>query len=162
MVQITDVFSDPDYRPYREIAAEAGYRAVQSTPLVGRSGEVAGVLSVHFRDPHSFSERDRQLGDLLGHEAAKLILSRVQQDQIEQANANLRARTEELAASRDQLSKHAADLVEQDRHREGFLAALGHELRNPLSAIMSSAAVLSASDDRSRRALAVLRRQVGT
>lgn len=161
MVQIPDVLEDAEYAAYRDIARDAGYRALQSTPLVGRTGEVVGILSVHFRTPHAFSERDRQLGDLLGHAAAESILSRLQQDELTRANQELHTRTAELAASQERLSGQAVELVEQDRHREAFLAALGHELRNPLGAITSSAALLTATDDRQRRALDVLRRQVG-
>jgi CheY-like chemotaxis protein/anti-sigma regulatory factor (Ser/Thr protein kinase) len=64
-----------------------------------------------------------------------------------------------LEASRDQLTRQAAELAQQDRHREEFLAALGHELRNPLAALQSSIPLINASDDRSRKALAVLGRQ---
>jgi hypothetical protein len=40
---------DPDFAPYRGIAAQAGFRAVQSEPLIGKGGELVGVLSIHFR-----------------------------------------------------------------------------------------------------------------
>ena len=38
-VVIEDVLTDADFEPYRPIAASAGFRAVQFTPLLGRSGE---------------------------------------------------------------------------------------------------------------------------
>src|SRR5262249_49135434 len=72
---------------------------------------------------------------LIGRQAADLIESRQQHDALARVN-------EELLA--------------EDRNREAFLAGLGHELRNPLGAITSSLALISAADDRSRRALAVL------
>ena len=77
--QISDVLQDGDYAPYRAAAANAGYRAVQSVPLIGRAGDIVGVLSVHFEKPHLFSERDRQLGDMLGQQAAYLIEDRAHQ-----------------------------------------------------------------------------------
>jgi two-component system CheB/CheR fusion protein len=158
-VQIDDVASDAAYAPYRAAAAEAGYQAVQSAPLIGRNGTVLGVLSVHFRTRHMFSERDRQLGDVLGRVAADMIESRSQHDSVQALNASLRLRTAELEGSRDQLARQAAELTLQDRNREEFLAVLGHELRNPLSAIQSSIAVVRVEEDRSRRALAVVERQ---
>src|SRR5262249_36778611 len=116
----------------------AGYRAVQCMPLISRNEEFLGFLSIYFEAPHTFSERDRQLRALIGRQAADLIESRQQHDALARVN-------EELLA--------------EDRNREAFLAGLGHELRNPLGAITSSLALISAADDRSRRALAVLQRQ---
>jgi signal transduction histidine kinase/chemotaxis response regulator CheB len=143
--RIADVTADPGYLPFRAIAAEAGYRAVQSVPLITRAGEITGVLSVHFAAPHAFHERDRQLGDLLGRQAADLIESRTQ--------------LAELEASQERLSRQAQELIEQDRNRDDFIATLGHELRNPMAAIQNSLAVISASDPTSQRALTILRRQ---
>ncbi len=47
-VVIDDVMTDPEFSPYREVAGRAGFRAVQSTPLVSRIGAFVGVLSTHF------------------------------------------------------------------------------------------------------------------
>jgi len=158
--QIEDVQADPGYAPYRAAAAEAGYRAVQSTPLIGPRDEIVGVLSVHFRQPHVFTLRDHQLGDLLGHQAASLIAMRMHQDALAELNEALRKQASELERGREQLAVQAAELIDHDRHREDFLAALGHELRNPMSAIQSAVSLLSVTDDRSRRAQAVLERQI--
>jgi hypothetical protein len=49
---IEDVLIDPAFEPHRAIAASAGFCAVQSTPLFGRSGEPLGMTSTHFRKPH--------------------------------------------------------------------------------------------------------------
>ena len=159
MVQIPDVLEDAAYASLREVAAQAGYRAVQSTPLISRAGTTVGIISVYFRSPHSFDERDRQFGEILAQQAADLMATRIQQDRLVQLNEKLQLRTSELEASQKQLSRQAADLIEQDRNRDEFLAALGHELRNPMSAIHNSIAVISVSEPKSKRALDVLRRQ---
>jgi len=41
-VIIEDVLADPDFEPHREIAASAGFRAVQSTPLFQPQWRTAG------------------------------------------------------------------------------------------------------------------------
>src|SRR5438309_3545793 len=51
-VVIEDVECDPQFAPHRPIAASAGYRAVQSTPLVSRGGNLLGVVSTHFTRSH--------------------------------------------------------------------------------------------------------------
>jgi two-component system CheB/CheR fusion protein len=156
---IEDVTHDSEFAPYREIAAQAGFRAVQSEPLIGRGGELVGVLSIHFRKPHEFSERDRRLGSLVARLAADLIVNRTQQENLTCLNKELNRRTAELEASQRQLLSQAAGLLEQDRNKETFLAALGHELRNPMAAIQNSLELISASDESSQAAIAVLRRQ---
>jgi PAS domain S-box-containing protein len=70
---IENVHLDPAYEPHRPIAAAAGYQAVQSTPLKSRSGNIVGMLSTHFRQPHRVSERDQQLLDLYARHAADFI-----------------------------------------------------------------------------------------
>ena len=72
-VIIEDVLTDPDFAPHRAIAASAGFRAVQSTPLFSRSGEPLGIVSTHFRQPHRPSERELRLTDLYARQAAELI-----------------------------------------------------------------------------------------
>jgi PAS domain S-box-containing protein len=70
---VEDVELDPSYEPHRCIAAAAGYRAVQSTPLKSRSGSVLGMLSTHCRQPHCPSERDQRFLDLYARHAADFI-----------------------------------------------------------------------------------------
>ena len=102
---IEDVELDLAYEPHRKIAAAAGYRAVQSTPLKSGNGSILGMLSTHFRLPQRVSERNQRLLDLYARHAADLI----ERMRIEQA------------------------LKEADRRKDEFLAMLAHELRNPLA-----------------------------
>jgi PAS domain S-box-containing protein len=70
---IEDVLTDEEYINFRDIAAAAGYRAVQSTPLVAPGGEVLGMLSTHFRSPHRPSEHQLRLLDLYARQAIELV-----------------------------------------------------------------------------------------
>ena len=51
----------------------AGIRAVQSTPLRSRTGRPLGMLSTHWRTPHTPTEEDFTLFDVLARQAADLI-----------------------------------------------------------------------------------------
>jgi GAF domain-containing protein len=51
-VVISDVTHDLDFAPFRRDAELAGYRAVQSTPIMTRDGAVLGVVSTMFANPH--------------------------------------------------------------------------------------------------------------
>jgi PAS domain S-box-containing protein len=52
---------------------KAGVRAVQSTPLISRSGKLLGMFSTHYKMPHRPNERALSLLDLLARQAADLI-----------------------------------------------------------------------------------------
>ena len=54
---IANIADDEGFATHRDIARSAGFRAVQSTPLITRSGRLLGMLSVHFRTPRSAAPR---------------------------------------------------------------------------------------------------------
>ena len=70
---IEDIDADAGYAPYRAVAHEAGYRAVQSTPLMARDGKPLGMLSTHFKAVHRPTEHEFQLLDLYARQAADFI-----------------------------------------------------------------------------------------
>ncbi|HWW50438.1 MAG TPA: PAS domain S-box protein, partial [Verrucomicrobiae bacterium] len=89
-VIIEDVLTDPDFAPHRAIAASAGFRAVQSTPLFSRSGEPLGIVSTHFRQPHRPSERELRLTDLYARQAAELIERKRAEDVLRSSEERFR------------------------------------------------------------------------
>jgi PAS domain S-box-containing protein len=68
-----DVEVDENSAPLRAVASAAGYRAVQSTPLIGRDGRLLGMLSTHFRNVHRPTTHDLDLLDLHARQAADFI-----------------------------------------------------------------------------------------
>ena len=58
-----------DQQEYRR----SGIRAVQSTPLRSRTGRPLGMLSTHWRAPHTPTEDDFRFFDVLARQAADLI-----------------------------------------------------------------------------------------
>jgi signal transduction histidine kinase len=87
---------------------------VQSTPLTTRAGQLVGVLSTHWRQPHQPTSGELRFFDVLARLAADL-LERSETDQA---------------------------LREADRHKDEFLAVLSHELRNPLAPLSTGLEVL--------------------
>jgi PAS domain S-box-containing protein len=73
-VIVEDVERSPIFlgTPALEVQRRAGVRAVQSTPLVSRSGRVLGMFSTHWRKPGRPDERSLRLLDLLARHAADI------------------------------------------------------------------------------------------
>lgn len=55
---IEDVNGDPAFEPHLQAAREAGFEAVQATPVRDASGTLIAVLSTYFSGPRRFSEDD--------------------------------------------------------------------------------------------------------
>ena len=87
-----------------------GVHAIQSTPLLSRTGRLLGVFSTHWRRTHRPSERDLRLLDILARQAADLIERMLAEERLR----------------------------DSDRRKEEFLATLAHELRNPLAPILNA------------------------
>jgi PAS domain S-box-containing protein len=82
-VIIEDVEQSPRFAgtPALETQRRAGVRAVQSTPLITRSGKPIGIFSTYYKAPHRPEERALQRLDLLARQAADII----ERAQIEEA-----------------------------------------------------------------------------
>src|SRR5690349_15896926 len=57
-VIVEDVESDAESQHHRAVAAAAGYRGMQCTPLLSRDGELLGVVSTQFPKRHRPSEHE--------------------------------------------------------------------------------------------------------
>jgi GAF domain-containing protein len=93
-VIIEDVETDPGFAPHRSIAASAGFRAVQSTPLCGRGGEPLGMISTHFRLPHRPTEHNLRLTDLYARYAAEVIEHKRAEDERSKLASLMEASTD--------------------------------------------------------------------
>ncbi len=56
-----------------QVLVQNGIRAVQTTPLVSRSGKLLGLLSTHWREIHTPTANELRALDLLARQAADLI-----------------------------------------------------------------------------------------
>ena len=74
-VIVEDVERDPIFvgTPALDVQLSAGVRAVQSTPLMSRSGKPLGMFSTHYRSPRRPDEGALRLLDLLARQAADII-----------------------------------------------------------------------------------------
>jgi signal transduction histidine kinase len=68
-VQKCDLIADSeDMKMY----LQTGIRAVQTTPLLSRSGKLLGMISTHWREPHELTRSEIRTLDILARQAADL------------------------------------------------------------------------------------------
>jgi PAS domain S-box-containing protein len=74
-VIITDVETSPLFvgTSSLDVMRKAGVRAVQSTPMISRAGELFGILTTQWDVPYSPNEHDLWRIDLLARQAADMI-----------------------------------------------------------------------------------------
>jgi signal transduction histidine kinase len=99
----------------------AGTRAACAVPLLGREKKVLGVALFGSRSTHELSPEETLLARIAGERAA---------------------RTMELAGLVDQLARSQETARRTSGFHDQVLAIVGHDLRNPLGAIVMSAALL--------------------
>jgi PAS domain S-box-containing protein len=122
-VIIDDVTQSPLFagQPLLDAVLAAGVRAIQSTPVLNRVGELIAIFSTYYETPRSPDERALRLLDLLAREIADII-------ERAQADTALRGAYEQAEAA--------------TRSKDEFLAMVSHELRNPLNSILGYAHLL--------------------
>jgi PAS domain S-box-containing protein len=69
---------------------QTGIHAVQTTPLVSRSGKIVGMISTHWRNSHEPSERDLRVFDILARQAADLIERKKAQEAMRESEEHYR------------------------------------------------------------------------
>jgi PAS domain S-box-containing protein len=156
-VIIEDVETDPGYTPHRHIAASAGFRAVQSTPLLSRGGKFLGMLSTHFRRPHRPPLQHLRFTDLYATHAAELI----EQRRLEAARRRVEDQYRTAVEEKGRIIQWFGSVVDLNEGKEtqqtlqmmqtelarvsrvttmGELAAsIAHETNQPLTAITNNA-----------------------
>src|SRR5262249_39640885 len=122
-VIVEDVSLSPIFAgsPALDVMSQAGAGAVQSTPVLSRSGKLLGVFSTHYETPSHPDEQALRLLDLLAFLTADIV-------ERAQAETALRSAYEQAEAA--------------TRAKDEFLTVVSHELRNPLNSILGYARLL--------------------
>lgn len=72
-VIVTDIFEDPLWEDYRELAASSGLRACWSTPIMSGRGKVLGSFAMYYRQPQTPTGDEARLTDVATHIAGLAI-----------------------------------------------------------------------------------------
>jgi PAS domain S-box-containing protein len=107
---VEDVELDALFAPMLHVIRAADYRAVLSTPLIGRGGQPLGMISTHFRSVHRPSEADLRRLDLYARQASDFIERCRTDEALHRAQTQLEA---ELTDTR-LLASVSAELVHEE------------------------------------------------
>ncbi len=114
-----------------EVYLHTGIHAVQTTPLLSRSGKLVGMISTHWKAVHRPSERDLRLFDVLARQAADAIERSCAEEALRRLNDELEQRvherTHELALSEDRLRTLATELNLAEQRERKRLATELHD-----------------------------------
>jgi GAF domain-containing protein len=75
-VFVTDIFSDPLWEDYRDLAAISGLRACWSTPILSKRGKVLGSFAIYYDEPRTPSGDETRLTDVATYLAGLAIEQR--------------------------------------------------------------------------------------
>jgi GAF domain-containing protein len=72
-VVVTDIFSDPLWEDYRDLAVGTGLRACWSTPIMSRRGKVLGSFAMYYAQPQAPTGAEAYLTKVATNIAAQAI-----------------------------------------------------------------------------------------
>lgn len=128
-VAVEDVAASPIFAgsPSLLVMRAAGVRAVQSTPLMDRSGRLLGAFSTHYRDAHRFDDAELRWLDMLARHAADVMERHRAAVALGQSRRELEAHLRAAPPQVRALVSHLASAEARDLHDR--LAQLVHAAR---------------------------------
>jgi|GEM_PF-2020088 len=119
-IVMVDLETDPRFEEYRDICRLAGFRSAHCTPLFSQSGQIIGVLSAYFRQPHPPVNREIRMVELHVRQAVTAIEAAQLRDKIREAENERK----ELEVSRQRL----AAIVES-----AFVGIIGKDVKGTIT-----------------------------
>ncbi len=134
---VNDVDHDPIMTPWRQLAAQQGYRSLASAPLLIK-GRPIGVLNCYSSEPNSFNNATVELISILANQVAAAIEAIHLRDQqsdyiatLASANHALRQH-QDLLEQAEQIHQRLNEVALSAGGIDGVATALGELLNRPV------------------------------
>ncbi len=164
LIVVDDESSSPDI--VEQTVENAGFVSALALPLVAQ-GLVHGLVTL-YRDPSElpFDHEELDLAETMVTHACIVYVNAVNVSRVQKLNRTLeeqvrqrtlelensldrvRSLNDELTEKHDALELAYAELETMDHLKNELLARISHELRTPVSSLLTAATILSDEDDR--------------
>ncbi len=130
VIDVPDVFADPDLEDWHDVARELGFAAITALPLIA-AGRVLGVATLYFHEASGVTSEARALLRLVADLLAATAEQAARRDELRRVNAALLEATAEV-------EREYAAVDSARRARDDFLEGVSHDLRTPLEALLAN------------------------
>lgn len=110
VVEVVDLFEDPDLADWHEVATELGFRSILAAPLLTADGPI-GAVAFYFADATRVTDEQRTLARLVADQLAAATEKSRRAEALRRANAA-------LAEANDELEQRARQWHEGQRARD--------------------------------------------
>lgn len=129
--------------PSLPVMREAGVRAVQSTPMISRTGALLGVLTTQWKFPYTPDEHDLWRIDLLARQAADLIEHSQAEDVLRKSRDELELRVHERTAELEKINQALFLEIEERKRAEEAVKAERQHLYKVLETLPAMVCLLT-------------------
>lgn len=130
VIDVPDVFADPDLEDWHDVARELGFAAITALPLIA-AGRVLGVATLYFHEASGVTSEARALLRLVADLLASTAEQAARRDELRRVNAALLEATAEV-------ERQYTAVDSARRARDDFLEGVSNDLRTPLEALLAN------------------------
>lgn len=146
--QIFVTEQDKERMNFHRITWQENIQHTIGAPMIGSSGQVMGVLFLNDKQSQEpFDSRDLKLLESFANLAAIAVEKQIQLEELNRQKESYRQLSERLEASLNELNALNERLQDSNKLKDEVLSICAHDVRSPLTSIISYAELLLSSSN---------------